>query len=254
MSADTAFEVGHLFAPIKAIADAFTMAQKDVFVGLPGLLSYWPMGIRRESGIITDHSGAGLLLSQTGVCPTGYDGNAYTHLGDGVNYVQSSNVAFGLTGLETFIDSSIRGLTMGGWFMVDSTPSLFSGLISKDKASPDRGYVLGWNTTDAPQFQVSGNGTAVNSVAGPVATIGEWHFLVGRFIPSTEVAIFNDGDKSVNTTTIPSSVNVSAQALEVGRTFNDNSRVIHAKARDVFICAASLSDALIEQIRVATSP
>lgn len=253
MSAKTAFEVGRLFQPIKAIADVLTASQKDVFVRLPGLLAYWPMGIRFSSGAVVEHGGAGDALVQTGICSVGYDGNSFAHLGDGVNYLSASS-AFGVTGLETYIDVSLRGLTIGGWFMIDSSPSILSGLISKDKPSPDRGYVLGWTTSEAPQFQVSGNGTSVSSVVGGGSTTGQWHFVVGRFIPSAEIAIFNDGDKSANVTAIPASVNVSTQAFEVGRTYNDNSRVIDGKARDVFVCAVALSDALIEETRAASVP
>lgn len=253
MSASTNFEIARLGVPLQQIADTLSASQKDLFVRLPGLLAYWPMGIRGLTGNVLDHSGAGRSLFETGVCPTGYDGNAFVHLGNGTNFLDGLNT-FGVDGLETFISSSIRGLTMGGWFMIDSSPTTPSGLISKDGATPDRGYLLGWLTTDQPIFLVSGTGAAINSVTAPVSTLSVWHFLVGRYTPSTEVAVFVDGDKTVTTTAIPASLNISAQAFEIGRYLNDNNRIIHGKIRDLFICAAALSDAQIEEIRVTSTP
>jgi hypothetical protein len=253
MSKESAFEVGRLYLPVKQIADTLAASQKDVFVRLPGLVGYWPMGIR-AAGAVTDHSGGGFALTQTGTCPVGYDGNSFSHLGSGTNFVWNSSSQLNLTGLETWVSSSLRGLTVGGWFMIDTSPTTNSGLASKEAAVPDRGYALAWITSDQPFFSVSGNGSSIVTATAPVSTLGGWHFLVGRFTPSTEVAIFNDGDKTVNITAIPASINASAQAFEIGRYLNDNNRVIHAKARDVFICASALSDALIEEVRTTSVP
>lgn len=253
MSEDTAFEIGRLYPPIKAIADTLVASQKDIFVRLPGLVGYYPGGIRNQSGNLSEHSGNAYTLLQTGVCPVGYDGNAFSHLGNGTNYLHAAAI-FPITGLETWITSSMRGLTIGGWFMVDSTPASLAGIISKWAPSPDRGYALEWVSSNVARFAMSSNGAAaffVDSSASPIST---WTFLVGRFIPSTEIAVFANGDKSVNTTAIPASVNVSTQDFEIGRIDGDNALIFHGKARDVFICAAALSDALIEEIRVTSAP
>jgi len=253
MSEDTAFEVGRLYGPLRAISDTLAASQKDIFVRLPGLVAYYPMGIRGNSWAI-EHGGIGYHLFQAGTCPTGYDGNSFVHLGSGVNYLWNDQSAFGITGLETWISSSLRGLTLGGWFMIDSTPTTASGLISKDRPSPDLGYVLNWSTTNTVGFYVSGNGASQFGVVSASLEVGRWHFVTSRFTPSAEVAVFANGDKSTNTTAIPASINVSTQDFEIGRYFNDDNRIIHAKARDVFVCAAALSDQLIEEIRVSSVP
>ncbi len=253
MSASTNFEIARLGVPLQQIADTLSASQKDVFVRLPGLLAYWPMGIRSSAGNVLDHSGAGRSLFETGTCPTGYDGNPFVHLGSGTNYLDGLNT-FGVTGLETFISSSIRGLTLGGWFMIDSLPAVNGGMITKDKLAPDRGYTLVYQAAGVVSFLVSGDGASTIGVSSAAAPLATWHFCVARFIPSTEIAVIVDGNKDVNTSVVPASLNVSAQAFEVGRQFNDNSQVLHGKARDVFICAVALSDALIEEIRVTSTP
>lgn len=253
MSEQSAFEVGRLFEPIKRIADTLSSSQKDVFVRLPGLISYWPMGIRDIGGNVRDHSGAGSTLSETGSCPVGYDGNSFSHLGNGTNYLAAGS-GFGVTGLETWISSSIRGLTVGGWFMTDSVPASLVGILTKWGLAPQRGYALEWLSTNQARFVISstgGNAFFQDSAAGAASV---WNFVVGRFIPSNEVAVFLNGDKSVNTTAIPASIFVSTQAFEIGRIEGDNTLIYHGKARDVFVCASALSDALIEEIRVTSVP
>ena len=138
--------------------------------------------------------------------------------------------------------------------MVDATPSSNSGLATREDATPDRAYALAWTTSDEPFFAISGTGASLVTAISAASALGVWHFVVGRYVPSVEVACFVDGVKTVNATAVPASVNASSQGFEIGRDQNDNSRIIHGKARDVFICAAALSDALIEEVRVTSVP
>jgi len=253
MSAATAFEVGRLYDPIKAIANTLVASQKDIFVKLPGLAAYYPMGIRNQSGHAVEHSGTGSNLLQVGTCPTDFDGNSYTHLGNGTNYLSVAS-QYAITGLETWINSTIRGLTVGGWFMIDTLPSGDEGLISKDGSASNRGYGLFFRASSVAGFFTSGTGGATQTAYSGAVAIGEWHFLAGRFTPGVEVAVFANGDKSVNTTAIPASQFASTQAFEVGRIVASDATIIHAKARDVFVCASALSDALIEEIRITSVP
>lgn len=253
MSAETALEVGRLYGPIKQIADTLTEAQKDVFVRLPGLELYWPCGIRDRFAKLIDHTGGGGELTQVGTCPSGYDGNAYVKLGDGVNYFSNGSIGY-ITGTETYIDSTIRGLTLGCWLSLDALPSVGSAMISKGAPAPQRGYALWVNTSGEIGFIVSLNGSATTTIGGAAIGTGGWVFCAGRFVPGAEIAVFVNGVKSVNTTAVPASINVSTQALEVGRYLADNTRVVDGKVRDVFVCAAALSDELIAQIRANSMP
>lgn len=253
MGAETAFEVGRLYGPIKAISDILTSSAEEIFIQLPGIEGYYPMSIANGSGQGINHTGAGDPLTQTGVVPIGFDGNAYRQLGSGTNYLHAAS-AYGLTGTETFISSSLRGFTIGGWFWVNSSPATEAGLISRDGSPGQRGYNVNWKSANNPQLVISVDGTATTLVDAPVSTLSEWHFIVGRFIPSTEIAVFVDGDKTVNTTSIPASCFVSSQQFEVGRYRNSGVRIIHAKCRDVFICRSALTDAQIAAIRTATAP
>ncbi len=254
MGDKSAFEIGRLYVPLKAIADTLTASQKDVFIRLPGLMAYWTGGTRGLNAGLSDHSGSGLPLSQTGTCPTGYDGNPFVHLGNGVNYFFNTSAFFGQSGAAAWIDVALRGLTYGGWFNLDQTPGSNVGLISKDAPNPDRGYNMILNTTPVVSANVSGTGASIVGASSSAVTVGVWHFIVARFTPSTEVAIFLDGVKSVNATAVPATINASAQNFELGRYLNSDANVFHGRSRDMFICAAALSDQLIEEIRETSVP
>lgn len=250
---EEAFEVGRLYRPIREIADVLTASQKDIFVRLPGLLAYYPGGIR-HTNFVSDHSGAGYELTQTGSCPTGYDGNPYFHLGNGTNYLYSTNSVFGLIGTEAYMEASIRGLTFGGWFVIDALPGGATGLLSKFGVVTDYGYALTSGASGSTSGIISSNGSVVTSVSGPVLAVGDWSFLVVKFTPAVELSIHSNGVKSSNITAIPASINPSTQDFEIGRYLNDNAKIPHVRARDLFICASALSDTLIEDLRLSSTP
>ncbi len=253
MAADTAFEIGRMYVQVKRIADLMTAGQSDVFIRLPGLLAYWPMGIRGENGPVVEHGGQGTPLIETGSCPVGYDGDAYTHLGDGVNYLDAIGFG-GLSGTETFVDSTLNGFTIGGWFWPDVAATGTHGLVTKDAASPQRGYAVTFQLPGKCAARVTGNGITVVSVISGAVAINAWHFVVGRYIPSVEVSILVDGTKTTNTTSVPASQFTSSANFEVGRDFSLDARIFHGRARDVFVCQAQISDEILESVRLATFP
>ena len=58
---------------------------------------------------------------ETGSCQVGFDGNTYRHTGDGTNYLAASG--YQVDGTESWIEASLRGLTLGGWFWGDVAPT-----------------------------------------------------------------------------------------------------------------------------------
>ena len=128
------------------------------------------------------------------------------------------------------------------------------GIVSKWGGASDRAYGLRYLVTEAFDFSVSGTGSTLITATGSVLGTGVWRFIVGRFTPSTEVALFVDGEKTINTTAVPASIFNSTQAFEIGRFAANNSTVFNGKTRDIFICAAALSDELIAEVRASSQP
>lgn len=253
MSLEAAFEIGQLTKQVTRIADVITASQQDIFVLLPGLRAYWPMGIRVAAGTVIDHSSAGTPLTMVGTCPTGFDGNSFCRIGNGANYLTSA-ATLGVTGGETYIDATDQGLTIGGWFFVNTAPvGANVGIVTKAAGPPNRGYALFMSPT-VLGFTVSGNGSNFFDTSLLAYSIGQWNFIVGRFKPSTEVAVFLNGTKGTNTTAIPATLNVSPQTFEVGRWIATSPNIAHMQARDLFLCATALDDDVIEIIRQTSSP
>lgn len=229
-----------------------TMAAK--FQGLPGLRGFWSMGSLDGTGGTGDLSGQARALT--------YNGNPVYNLYDSIvpyidfdgvdDYLDRADEAgTSITGSETFIASSVRGLTVGGWFWLDAlsggTPR---GLIGKNVVvGNQRSYTIFLTSTDILQFAISSNGTATTTVNSTVgAQIGQWMFLVGRFIPSREIAIFVNGTKTTNTTSIPSSIFDSTAAFEIGRFLASNTNAANCRASQCFLCASALPDELVTSL------
>lgn len=254
MSAEAAFEVGRLYEPIKQIADVLTSSKDEIFLHLPGLIAWFPAAVVGQSGQAANLAGVQGDPLQVGSCPLNYDGHAYRSTGNGTNYFAGGG-GYALSGTETWIDPTIRGFTIGGWFYVNSLQPVASGLISKDGGPPQRGYNLRLVFASADiKFLVSENGTLTDSVGVAFPGLGRWIFIAGRFTPSTEIAVFADGAKAVNTSSIPPTAFSPAQDFEIGRYSADDTRITNGRWRDVFICQAALDDEQIAEIQATSAP
>ncbi len=254
MSLDVAFEVGRLYMPIKAIADAVSPSWEDVFSRLPGLRAYFPMGAAKSNGNTPDLSGNGLELVPTGSPTRGYDGNSYTEVGVATDFLNRLGSTMRISGVETYMAVALRGMTMGGWIYVHSLLAGNGGLVGLWGVTGQKSYLVYVNPSGVPFFAISGDGTAATDVSGGAVTLGKWFFWAARFTPSTEIAIFIDGVKSVNVTAIYASLFASTASFEVGRFRADNATILNAWHRDVFICSAILSDAQIIDIYDRSRP
>jgi len=247
-------EIGRLWLQLKRIADSLVPQVREPFIGLPGLLGYWPMSIVDFLGNAKDHSGASSDLARIGAPTFNYDGDSYVQCGVATDYLAGSTSAQTVIGTEVWMASGLRGLTLGGWFKIDVVPTLTSGLVTKGGGTPNRGYELILDTSNQPTFTVSIDGTATVQVLGSAIGVASWVFIVGRFTPSSELALFIDQVKTTNTTSIPATINVNAQPFEIARRLNTNTRITECKVRDCFLAASVLSDAAIESVRLATLP
>jgi len=247
-------EIGRLYQPIKQIADSLVHQEREPFINLPGLRGYWPMSAVDFLGNAKDHSAGSSDLSGSGAPLFGYDGDSFVQCGVASDFLQGSTSAQDVTGVETWIDPSIRGLTVGCWVKVDDTPGTVGGLVTIYGAAGQRSFALFFNSSREVAFGVSGAGTVVVNVYSAAIVIGVWAFVVGRFTPSIEVAVFANGVKSVVTASVPANTFNSTNPFEVGRISNNDAQILEGKFRDVFICAAVLSDVQIENIRLSSMP
>lgn len=254
MSADTAFEVGRLFEPINAIANALVPVRREPFINLPGLRGYWPMSTVDFLGNAKDHSAASSDLARSGSPTFGYDGNSFIQCGVGNDFLQGSTSAQDVTGIEAWMDVAVRGLTWGCWVKVDTQPAVLDGLMGIWPGTPQNAYTMYFDSSNRVVCGITTDGITSVAATSPVQAVSQWMFVVGRFTPSAEIAVFTNTTKTANTTSVPASIFNSTGIFEIGRLLGLNTRILHGKIRDAFLCASVLSDSLIEDVRLSSLP
>lgn len=229
----------------------------DPFLSLPGLVGFWPMSsVQRSTGNAYDLSGQGRTLTYNGN-PTYniFNGFApYIDLdGTGDYLSRADETDLDILGTETLYASAVRGLTLGGWFRAGAVGGASgAGMITKLDAGTQNSYALIMAASGtAPIFYVSGNGSALTTVASSVSPgVGNWFFGVGRYTPSTKIDVFVNGVSTTNTTSIPASLFNSTTALNVGQYAGGN--LLTGQATSLFLCANAVPDAKLNEVFNAT--
>lgn len=227
------------------------------FTTLTGLRGFWPMSSVDENGDAYDLSEQGRSLSINGN-PT-YDyglGIAPFLEMDGVgDYADRADEAgLDITGTEIFILPASRGLTIGGWFF-NGRLATEEALIGKwDASFPEgpanqRSYLLEKLATDRIQFYISDDGIAQDIVTDDVDIEEDrWNFIVGRYDPSTELALFVNGRNIPTAGTAMASIFNSTADLNVGAHDNGAASLLQGSASHCFLCAAQLSSQVINAL------
>jgi hypothetical protein len=221
------------------------------FLALPALRGLWMAGDANEGGGMPDLTGQARTLTYNGAPQIALYNSLvsyYALLGGGDFFSRASEAGLNVAGTETYVISTQRGLTIGGWFWINATATRY-GLMSKYlSAGNQRSYSL-WvfETGTVPQFYVSSNGTATTTVSSGVAlAAGAWYFIVGRYVPSTSVDVYVNNAKTTNVVSVPASIFASTSALEIGRF--DGGSALAGRWPLAFLCAAALPDTLLSYV------
>jgi hypothetical protein len=229
----------------------------SAYLALPVLRAFWPMSSvdYTTADRANDLSGQGYHLTDNNTVEFGYDSlvpyvdffatnSEYLSRADG----GAANWA-DITGTETYVESAYRGLTFGGWFYFDGAAGASREyVIAKSAGAPQRGYYIRRDTAGGGgdlELAVSVDGTAETFVLTNVtAAVTTWMFLVGRFDPSVELALFVDSTKYTNVAAIPASLVDNTTSFTIGAS-GVPSLYMDGRASMCFLCAAFLSDAII---------
>ena len=219
------------------------------FLGLPGLRGFWPMSSVDNAGAVYDLSGQGRTLTNTGPATFGATtpGLPYGIFNGTTQYLSRADEA----GLD------ITGaLTMGGWFYATAfTPAtIHIGMGKYSTAAGNFSYRLTFQTaTSTTAAQISGDGTDEIAVTSSLAAvINSWHFLTLRYTPSTELAIWVNDTKTVNTTSIPAALFNGNAAFQINGRAGGTNNLFAGRAALGFLCAAALADAQITDLYNST--
>lgn len=222
---------------------------------LPGLRGLWSANHFDTSGNLEDWTKYDLLLTRVGNPVYNYDGLVpYLDLdGTGDDLARNDEPALSITGTESHIDSTVRGLTVGGWFKLDDdTPPAASYLMSKWAAAPNNSWYLRVETNGRVRLLISDDGTNQDNVLS-TATVSGWTFSVGRFCDNDsgeELAVWVNNVKATAATARASIFDGNGQ-FQIGALAH--SGLMSGNVSLCFMCAARVSDdaisALFEQSR-----
>jgi len=223
----------------------------DPLLRLPGLRGIWPMAACDSSGNAQDCSGHGHHLTYNGNPVYGYDGIAPYIAFDGTgDYLSRADEAdFDILGTESYIDTP--GLTLGGWFYIESDANA-QGLMTKWGAGAHRSYYLwadGSSVGDPVLFQISDDGTNWDDVELAGYTIDTWYFIAGRYNDADtgeELKIWLNAETETAATARNAIFNSDAAFMIGAR--EGPLTYLTGRASHCWLCAAALSDECIHAI------
>lgn len=138
-------------------------------------------------------------------------------------------------------------LTLGTWVYFDAeSTGVATGIMGKwYEAGNERSYVIYKDSSDKIVFSVSVDGAVAVSVNDLGANYAEsqWFYVVGRYNPSTELALFVNGMWYINETSVPATIFNSAEDFEIGR--YNRSNYLDGRISHAFICAYAVPDRFI---------
>ncbi len=227
----------------------------SAFLAIPGLIGFWPMSaLRRDSNTdrVRDLAGGAYHLTANNTPSFGYTNLIPWGSFNGTNHylsrVDGGAADWGdVTGTETYIESTQRGMTLGGWLRVDSHDSDWEFLIGKSgNAAGTRGYFI--DNGNAPnyvaRFAVSVDGTAETILPMEQLTVGAWEFVVVRFDPSVALDGWISGTTYNLGAAIPASIFDNAQDFTIAARAGPLHYCDMASSL-CFLSACMVSDAII---------
>lgn len=194
---------------------------------VPGSRFLFSMGPSDASGLLYPSVGKESMALTPGGTPVQSSDNrmAYVTLNGSTDYYENASPAtdYDLTGTETFIDSSIRGLIGFAWVRVPTSfPAAFMQVFGKwDQAGGATAYALRCSSANVWQFSInSGSGGNLTVDSSITPRVDTWTFLGFEFIPSTSISILvYDGTEytfDTNITSIPANIASIARNFRVG--------------------------------------
>jgi hypothetical protein len=226
------------------------------FLNIPGLVGLWPMSsVQRSTGNAYDVSGQGRTLTYNGNPTYNIHNNVvpYADLDGTGDYLhRADETDLDVLGTETIYNSSLRGVTIGGWFWVDDPSTGNQRLVTKGTTTGnDRAYGL-LSQTNGINFLMSSNGTDSNG-AGPIAvSAATWFFAVGRFTPSSEIRTFVNADTDFNNTAI-AALNNAAGGLALGAQ-SDGTQNLDGRISICFLSGNALPNSIISALFQQSRP
>lgn len=222
----------------------------STYLALPGLRGFWTMGSHDATPRVSDLSGQGRHLTLAGASLN--DMITFMNLAPAFrssitatrHLVRADEGGFRITGAETHVASTRRGLTLGAWVHFYELPQNAS-IMAKYHTSAQRSYMLvAVSANSYLSGIISVDGTNTFTVVSDNDTIdtGEWIFTAMRFEPSTRLKIWINDNTWENTTSVPASIYNSTSEFNIAASQDGGGNHMNGWHSFSFLCAMALSD------------
>jgi len=243
----------------RGMAAAVSMLQ-----AFPGIRGIWPGGaIGGAAGVaanrLVDISGNGLHLSSNNntqvLLDSGLIAATRTVAATPTWWNHADDALFSIIGNELYINSAIRGLTVGCWAKFEGSGVAENAMSKWHTTGNQRSYQLNRQAGNTIQTAISSDGTGGTIItATSTATLAAnvWGHIIMRFNPGSKLSVFLNAVEAANTTSIPATLfNSSADFIlgGIGGTGNATARF-----SQMFLCAAAVPDIFIDTYFQATAP
>lgn len=209
---------------------------------LPNLRAYWPFSSADENDNVLDVSGQGRTLTPNGGVVRSITAGFIPYADfDAVNdyYARADEAGLDFT----------TALTVGFHGYVNAGGGTYT-FIGKYGAAGNRSWRIYHDptigTTGGIRFQVSGDGTALVSVASAGITEAKWHHIVAMYDGGNSLSLLVDGILTTNTTGVPATLFDSSAPLELGR--SNATDYLDGNLAMVWLASSAYSEALAKAI------
>jgi len=211
----------------------------NTYLALPGLRGFWPFSSVDENGDPYDLTMQGRTLTNNNtVTFNNTDFLPYAEFDGATNYLSRPDEA----GLDITGD-----LTMGCWVYQPALANHAAMAKGTNVSNSNTAFRLILILAGNVRIVIGNGTTQYNATSTSLTSINTWHFTAARFTVSTEVAVWLNGEKDTNTTSIPASLNNSTLPLSIGSNGTPG-RYFDGNIALPFLCAYALPDNLITNL------
>lgn len=242
-------------ADTQALGNAVSM-----FLALPGLVGFWPGNAGKDSGgnlEVWDYAPNQLNLSRATWTSSNNGLAPYILFAGGSDVAYHADTApLDITGGEAYLEGVNNGISVGGWFYSTAAAGTLEVLMAKAAGAGVTNYKLQRLASGAAQFVVA-SASADYTVSHTALSQNTWHFVVGRFDPSTALRCRVDGSYNSNTTSIPATADTNAEPFTIGALsdgLGSYTSYWSGRASMCFVCQSYLPDDLVSALYRATVP
>lgn len=229
----------------------------SLYMNLPGIRAYWNFARRSETGMLLEPvRGMSMMNEGDIVAEPLYVIHAGLFTGSECFY-RSAETALNITGKETYLPAALRGMTFGAWVKMTSVAAGVKVIAAKRDTVGEFQFRFEVSTATL-QFHVSTDGANwVGQTHGTAMDTTDWHFVVGRFDPSTAVDVGLDNDFDTQAVGVPADLFEGASPLAIGArrsTALVNTNYFEGYIANAFYAASYLPTYWLEMIRQWTKP